>query len=669
MNMPVATRNPVAASTDPAPVRDPRLAQSGSSEPSVDGIKLSGEPSMIKTITGINHGTGQTAQGELMFGKTDSGKPLFWLKGKDTNYVLRGADGKPLTNLMDAEARAGKLISGGGATQLRSVKSALGGTEVKAPDSDGKLRINLEDPSLNSKAGSGVLKDGIFSQGERGSKLTSNEAVQAFESQGVPVKVFNSNPEGHARNARMGAMVELPDNAQGGAQYARATAIPGGYQPDAVTYSVPKGASAEFRRGYEDAKVEISKGQVGQAVQNAAAGYIGAKGAAGNRPSVNARPITTELVQPQKPAGTPPVASATPPTRTLRSAAASPAVRQNVPPTTSLQQAQRSEVNRATNQAPYKPGGPITGSIGVRPGINLGKLGEYKLKSLDTIAKEQGIPREELRAVVLVRHGESEANRTGKFAGNLVGQRIVVNGRVNGGWQYTDNQIPLSKLGEQQAREAGPLIAQLRDAYPITSAHVSPVKRAQDTLNLATEGQPRVAKTVTDNELAERGMGGYIGQDKLKNRPLDVQDITPGNGPQTGMVGPNKTPPSVPVETTAEGARPTPKRPIEDRTGYEDWGTFNGRIKSSFNKDILPDLINGGVLQVSHQYSIAAQLKRIDPRIDTASLGHGIPNGQPLVLMVRVQPQDKGAPKLTVVEAGYYRGNPASSAPSSSNNH
>jgi bisphosphoglycerate-dependent phosphoglycerate mutase len=245
----------------------------------------------------------------------------------------------------------------------------------------------------------------------------------------------------------------------------------------------------------------------------------------------------------------------------------------------------------------------------------------------------------------------------------------IVNGvdtsRVNGGWKYTDSQIPLTKLGEQQARDAGPLIAELRDAYPIASAHVSPVKRAQDTLRIATDGQPPPAKTVTDNGLAERGMGGYIGQDKLENRPGDTQDIKLGKGRQDGMIGPDKTPPSVPVQTSADGARPTPQRPIEDRTGYEDWGAFNGRIKSSFNQDILPDLINGGVLQVSHQYSIAAQLKRIDPRIDTAELGHGIPNGQPLVMIVRVQPQANGKePKLTVVEAGYYKGNAAGSEPS-----
>ena len=75
MNLPNTTRNSGAASVNSG---DTRRAQSGLSVPSVDGIKLRGEPSMIKTITGINHSTGQTAQGELMFGKTDSGTSLFW---------------------------------------------------------------------------------------------------------------------------------------------------------------------------------------------------------------------------------------------------------------------------------------------------------------------------------------------------------------------------------------------------------------------------------------------------------------------------------------------------------------------------------------------------------------------------------------------------------------
>jgi hypothetical protein len=90
----------------------------------VDGIELSGKPSTIKTVSGLSPSTGQELQGELMFGRSGSGKPMFLLKGKDKDYVLRGADGKLVTNALDAEARAIKLINGGGATQLRQTSEA-----------------------------------------------------------------------------------------------------------------------------------------------------------------------------------------------------------------------------------------------------------------------------------------------------------------------------------------------------------------------------------------------------------------------------------------------------------------------------------------------------------------------------------------------------------------
>ena len=79
MSFPVTARNNVAASCSSVPARDTRFAQARLPRSSVDGIRLRGELSMIKTVTGISYSTGRQAQGELMFGKTDSGKPLFWL--------------------------------------------------------------------------------------------------------------------------------------------------------------------------------------------------------------------------------------------------------------------------------------------------------------------------------------------------------------------------------------------------------------------------------------------------------------------------------------------------------------------------------------------------------------------------------------------------------------
>jgi Tellurite resistance protein TehB len=208
--------------------------------------------------------------------------------------------------------------------------------EFKAPGGDGLLRFNLEDPAVNSNGGGGVSKGGAFGQdrGERGSALTSQEAVRSFDRQGAEVKVFNSNPEGHWKSAHMEAFVSLTNDARGGAQFAQATinANPGEFQPDAVSYALPAGASAQFRRGYDDAARQIAAGQLGQAAGQAGQAYIGTRSAAGQAPSVKPRPVTTEQVpRPNTPVAQS-IGTSTPPTQTIRSAAASPQVRKNVVP-------------------------------------------------------------------------------------------------------------------------------------------------------------------------------------------------------------------------------------------------------------------------------------------------------------------------------------------------
>jgi Methyltransferase domain len=358
------THGATLASVNPAPetARDTRLVQAAGGTSSVGGVS-GGEASTIKTVSGISVSTGKALQGELMFGRSSSGKPMFWLQGQDKSYALRGADGKPVSNAMDAETCAIKLITGGGATQLHSADSAQRGAEVKAPNSGGKLRINLEDPALNSKGGSGVSKGGMFGQdrGERGSALTSSDAVQAFASQGVRVTVFNSNPEGHVKNAHMGAMVELGDDARGGAQYAQATINrnPGEVQPDAVSYSLPKGSSAAFVRGYNAAARQIAAGQLGQAAQQVGEGHIGTRGSAPQAPSINLRPITTEPVPRSNPAHAPAAGTGAAPARTIRSAAASLPVRRSIVP---------------KNSAPLAPAPPSVQGL-----LNLKGLSAHKL--------------------------------------------------------------------------------------------------------------------------------------------------------------------------------------------------------------------------------------------------------------------------------------------------
>lgn len=644
---------------------------------SVGGVATSGASSRIETITGVSYSTGQRLQGELIFGRTSTGSPMFWLKGTDTNYVLRGSDGKLLTNAPDARKRAQQLISGGGAVRLRNVDTLPGATEVRGPTSaDNKIRINLEDPAINPQGGTG--RAGFaFGTGEKGSALTSTVAVENARNLGVPVAVVNDNPKLGERSARMRAVVEFSDDAAGGRMYARVTAHPGGLV--APTYQVPPQTSAAFKKGYAEETWGIASAQVQAGAQNIAAGMAGA-GKAGNGVNMTPRRTTVTQVRPKTApfvAQTRPVVAAaspvvtpvvTPsPKRSLNSAAASPKVRQNVAPT-SVAGKKRADDARAVRQAQGGGTPAIKGKIAVREGINLGNLGEFKLQTLPSLARKHGIPEGELRVMVFVRHGESMANKTDTFAGNVPGIRTP-NGWVrtqndaftslpNGEVMAPGGQIPLSKLGQQQARDAAPLINQLRQTYDIRNATVSPVLRAQQTYQLATGGQPRFANEKTTLDLAERGMGAYIGTDKKVHSGNTLSNANVRlDGRGGGYVGGRKTAGDTAVTPNAEGGRSRANRPVEDRTGFEDWTTFNGRIRSAANNTVLPDVINGGSLQVTHQYSIASQLKRIDPRIDTAKLGHGIPNGQPLVVIMRVQSRGTGEPKLTVVDAGYYRGN------------
>jgi hypothetical protein len=167
MSLPITTRNNVAAaaSVNSAPARDTRLAQAGVPSPNVGGVSVRGEPSKIKTLSGRSASTGHVLQGELMFGRTDGGKPMFWLQGQGKNYALRGADGKPVTNALDAEARAIKLINGGGATQLRKAPGSNQSPAEKQAHADLRREGKQQQQEQRSTLASQLLKKTEFKQG------------------------------------------------------------------------------------------------------------------------------------------------------------------------------------------------------------------------------------------------------------------------------------------------------------------------------------------------------------------------------------------------------------------------------------------------------------------------------------------------------------------------
>lgn len=308
----------------------------------VGGLSIQGEPNFIETVTHANIARQTVYRGRLMSAFTTSGNRVFWLQGQGTaKYLLRGAEGKPVSNLPDAQARAQELISSGAATQLSGTRikrlpeatvTANAGTQSTS------ISVNLEDPAINPKGGKGRRVEGLISRGNEGSALTSSQAVANAQSLGVPVQVINSNPNLNANSARWNAYLSLPNTVEGGKLYGRITINrnPGQFDPSATTYALPRNANAEFKRGYNEVSVEINGWAALGAAQNAAAGRANATAA---RPTVLrnggvvvSAPVTRgasnpsgQFPKPQPPTARP--APATPPSSTTTSTSASTSAR------------------------------------------------------------------------------------------------------------------------------------------------------------------------------------------------------------------------------------------------------------------------------------------------------------------------------------------------------
>jgi hypothetical protein len=80
----------------------------------VDGVTIVGKPSRLADVRGMRGGSGQALNGEVMWGRDLRGNAVFWLRAGPNNYLLRGADQRPITNQTDALARASALLKYGG---------------------------------------------------------------------------------------------------------------------------------------------------------------------------------------------------------------------------------------------------------------------------------------------------------------------------------------------------------------------------------------------------------------------------------------------------------------------------------------------------------------------------------------------------------------------------
>ena len=294
------------------------------------------DASTLKTVKAWDIRNRFVWQGELRVGRDANGKNVFWLEGlQGRPYPLVGPTGRPVTNTVDAEARAKQLMHSGAATQLRKTTELLDpvptAANVFTVDKPGSARtppkvlaINLENPAISSRGGQGRARTkGSFlawdlnlpgmnnphlrhNLGSTGSALTSSEAVARLQSQGVAVEVSNLSPNGPANLATWIAVARLNNDFKGGYQYGNATAPrgTGELQSDAPpTYSLPKNASPEFERGFSKARREHGLAQFAQASENIAQGSSGGSaarggGSGGGLPINRGQPI--KVVRPSK---------------------------------------------------------------------------------------------------------------------------------------------------------------------------------------------------------------------------------------------------------------------------------------------------------------------------------------------------------------------------------
>jgi 2,3-bisphosphoglycerate-dependent phosphoglycerate mutase len=105
--------------------------------------------------------------------------------------------------------------------------------------------------------------------------------------------------------------------------------------------------------------------------------------------------------------------------------------------------------------------------------------------------------RPQLRSLSLVRHAQS--------AGNLANDAALASGRHELDLAIRDMDVPLSALGEEQARSVGRWLADLEGRPAVIVS--SPYRRALDTARLAIETSGCRAPLELDERLREREFG------------------------------------------------------------------------------------------------------------------------------------------------------------------
>jgi 2,3-bisphosphoglycerate-dependent phosphoglycerate mutase len=209
--------------------------------------------------------------------------------------------------------------------------------------------------------------------------------------------------------------------------------------------------------------------------------------------------------------------------------------------------------------------------------------------------------------LILVRHGESEWNRSNRFTG----------------WVDAD----LTPLGEEQARQAGH--AMLEAGVAPTIVHTSLQVRAIRTANLALDVMGRLWLPVRRSwRLNERHYGDLTGKDK-KQTVAEFGDEQVARWRRSYDVPPPPISPDNPDNPNGHAAWAS--LPADLIPASECLKDVVARVLPWFYDRIAPDLAAGEVVLVAaHGNSLRALVKHLDRISDDEIAGLNIPTGVPL---------------------------------------